>query len=101
MNSKDLMYKLEKVERSINIYFKSTEQLLREININIPLEQLVTIVTPKKDDSHLYLGYLLDEKLLEDFNKELGNIIEIDTNLYYYVLECHGNYNWQNKNYES
>lgn len=94
MESKDLLDKLEKVERSINIYDSKTEDLIREIDIDIPLERLKNVVAPKEGDPLLYRGYILDAKQLEEINNDLGGIIKPDFNLYYYVLECHGIYNW-------
>ena len=95
MDSGNLLDKLEKVERTINIYGKETKDLVEEINVDIPLEKLKNIVTPKNGDPLLYRGYVLDVKQLEDLNIDLGNIIQPDFSLYYYVLECHGIYNWE------
>ena len=94
MESKDLMDKLQKVERSLNIYTKKAEDLVKEIDIDLPVETLKTIVVPKDGDPLLYLGYELDQKQLEAFNKILGSKIIPDLDSYYYVLECHGVYNW-------
>jgi hypothetical protein len=95
MEPKDLLDKLEKVERAINIYNSKTEDLVKEIPINIPIERLKGVVAPKEGDPLLYRGYILDANQLEQLNYDLGNVIKPDFNRYYYVLECHGIYNWQ------
>ncbi len=94
MESKDLLSKLEKTERTINIYDCKTEDLVREIDIDISLERLKSVVIPKEGDPQLYRGYVLDAKQLDVLNGELGGVIKPNFNLYYYVLECHGIYNW-------
>ena len=95
METKNLLDKLERIERTINIYSKNGDDLLEEINIdNISIDKLKSIVTPREGDPLLYLGYELNGKQLESFNRELGNILNIDFTLHYYILECHGIYNW-------
>jgi hypothetical protein len=95
MEEKSLLDKLERVERAINIYRNEEDpELIEEINIDIPLEKLKSVVTPKDNDPLLYMGYILDAKQLAELNKELGGIINPDFSLYYYVLECNGIYNW-------
>jgi len=94
MESNDLMDKLEKVERTVNIYSKETKDEVEEVSIDIPLEKLKSIVTPKDGDPLLYRGYVLDVEQLREINDELAGRIKPDFKLYYYVLECHGIYNW-------
>ncbi len=94
MESNDLLNKLERVERAISVYRNNDEKLIEEIDIDIPVEKLRTMVIPRDGDELLYMGYVLDEDQLKLFNAELGNIIKPDFSLYYYVLECHGIYNW-------
>lgn len=94
MEPKDLLDKLESIERTINIYTNGTEELVKEIDINIPVERLKNVVIPEDGDSLLYRDYLLDRKQLDELNNDLGGIIKADFDLYYYVLECHGIYNW-------
>ena len=95
MASTDLLDKLERVERSLNIYSNENKDLIEEINIDfLPLEKLKSIVTPRDGDSLLYLGYILDEEKLKSINDALGGKIKPDFKLYYYVLECTGIYNW-------
>ena len=95
MTTTNLLDKLERVERTINIYSNESKDLVKEISIdNIPIDKLKNIVIPKDGDPLLYLGYVLNEAQLKKLNNELGNIIEPNFSLYYYVLECHGIYNW-------
>jgi hypothetical protein len=94
MESKDLLDKLESVERTINIYANDTEKLVEEIDIDIPVERLKNVVIPEDGDILLYRDYLLNPKQLDELNSDLGGIIKPDFDLYYYVLECHGIYNW-------
>jgi hypothetical protein len=91
---KDLLDKLERVERTINIYTNDSEKLVKEIDINIPVERLKSVLIPEDGDNQLYRDYLLDRKQLDELNNDLGGIIKPDFDLYYYVLECHGIYNW-------
>ncbi len=88
------MDKLERVERSVNIYDKTTRDEVEEISIAIPLEKLKSIVTPRDGDILLYQGYELDSQQLKAINDELIGKIREDFISYYYVLECHGIYNW-------
>jgi len=94
MESGNLLDKLERVERTINVYDKKTEDLIEEMSIDLPLERLKAIVTPNEGDPLLYMGYVLDAAQLEEINNELSRSIKPDYNAYYYVLECHGIYNW-------
>ena len=91
---KDLLDKLKRVERTINIYTNDSEKLVKEIDINIPVERLKSVLIPEDGDNQLYRDYLLDRKQLDELNNDLGGIIKPDFDLYYYVLECHGIYNW-------
>jgi hypothetical protein len=91
---KDLLDKLKRVERTINIYTNDSEKLVKEIDINIPVKRLKNVVIPEEGDNQLYRDYLLDRKQLDELNNDLGGIIKPDFDLYYYVLECHGIYNW-------
>jgi hypothetical protein len=77
MQPKDLSDKLVRVERAINIYRSESEELVEEINIDIPLEQLKRIVPPKENDSLLYLGYILNEEQLRQLNNELDNTTQL------------------------
>lgn len=83
--------KLIRIERTLNIYTKANE-LIQEISIDIPFDTIIDIVSPKDDDPLLYDGYILDEEQLSQFNKVLKQKIEIDSNRYFYVLECTGIY---------
>jgi hypothetical protein len=94
MESIDLLDKLERVERTLDIYKNVTEERIREIEINIPVERLRDIVTPVDGDLLLYRAYLLNVDQVNKLNNELGQIIEPNFNLYYYVLDSHGIYNW-------
>ena len=95
MESDNLLNKLERVERSINIYGNVDKKLIEEISIDIPIEVLRDIIkSSDRRDSMLYLGYVLDRQRLEEINNKLGEVIQPDFNKYYYVLECTGIYNW-------
>lgn len=88
--------KLVRVERSVNVYYKSSKEPSGEINIDIiPFDKLINFVTPKEDDPLLYDGYQLDEKQLNEINKFIDNKIVVDFKKYYYYLECSGIYDWQ------
>jgi hypothetical protein len=85
--------KLLKVERSVNSYNLSDEQIVFENNIDaIPLKKLRMIVKSKEDDPFLYDGYVLTEEQLFSINNLLVDKIKFDFHFYYYVLECTGVY---------
>ena len=82
-----------KIERTIAFYNMSDKLIIDEVNIDvIPLEKLLTIVTPKNDDPLLYDGYILSETQLNELNRLLPVKIIPDFKDYYYVLECAGLY---------
>ena len=86
--------KIVEIERSINIYRNSDNELVEEIIIHIPLEKLKEIVTAKEDDPSLYEAYLLNEPQLEKFNLLLEKKITPDFKQFFYVLEAAGIYDW-------
>ena len=95
MGSKNLSDKLERVERTINIYRISDDELISEINIDeIKFDLLTKIVPPPIEDPLLYDGYPLKEEQLVVFNSYMGNKIDLRIDLYYYILVCGGIYNW-------
>jgi hypothetical protein len=94
MATEDLRDKLEKVERTISIFKRKHEELVEEITIDLPVEELRNIITPKEGDTMLYLPYVLDNEQLKSINNHLGGKINIDLEVYYYVLESNGIYNW-------
>lgn len=86
--------KIIQIERSINIYRKSDDEVVEEIVISIPLEKLKEIVTPKEEDPDLYEAYILEEIQLEQINGLLEKKIPPDYSQFYYVLEATGIYDW-------
>ena len=92
---KDTKDRLMRVERTINIYFKGSNELLSEINIDsIPFYELITIVVPQKDDPLLYDGYILNEQQLSKLFKHLNIKTIHNCILYDYILVCGGIYDW-------
>jgi hypothetical protein len=94
MEPNNLLNKLKGVERFVNTYSIGKEDLVKEIPINISVEILKSVVTPKEGDDLLYMGYILDEKQLHQLSVILGLTIVPRFKLYYYVLECVGTYDW-------
>ena len=86
--------KIIQIERSVNIYRKEDDEALEEIIIEIPLETLKEIITPKEDDPQMYEGYLLNEEQLAKINALIETKIVPDFNENYYVLEATGIYDW-------
>ncbi len=86
--------KLQGVERSLDIYRNSDEHLVKKFDIEIPIEILREIINPKQGDFMLYLDYILDKLQLEKLSKALVINIQPDFDLYYYVLNCTGLYDW-------
>jgi hypothetical protein len=94
MKSTNLEDKLLRVERTVAIY-KQNNDLVEEINIDsVPLDTLVNIIPPKEGDPLLYDGYVLTPNQLEKLNIFINYKIRADFDLYFYVLECTGIYNW-------
>jgi hypothetical protein len=90
--------KLLKTERSINSYHIQSKNVAEEYNIDeIPIEILFQIVEPNADDPLLYEGQVLSREQFEKINDILAEKIIPDFNLYYYVLECSGIYDWDMK----
>ena len=91
----DLLDKLERVERTVNIYKKKTNELIREINVDsIPLDKLKTFVVAIEDDYLLYLPYELNKKQLNSLLVEINVKLKTDFRTEIYVLEATGIYNW-------
>lgn len=86
--------KIVKIERSINIYRNSDNEMAEEIIIEIPLEKLREIVPPKEDDPDLYEAYILTELQLEQLNNLLEKKILPDYIQFFYALEAAGIYDW-------
>jgi hypothetical protein len=90
--------KLLKTERSVAFYNIYGEQIVGEYNIDeIPDEKLFTIVIPPVDDPLLIDGYPLNRVQFKKINDILKEKIIPDFNLYYYVLESTGIYDWDMK----
>ncbi|KAA2238599.1 hypothetical protein F0L74_20460 [Chitinophaga agrisoli] len=95
MGSKNLLDKLERVERTINIYRLSDDELIDEVNIDsISFESLTKIVPPPAEDPLLYDGYRLNAEQLKELNSQVDNKIDLRFDLFYYILVCGGVYNW-------
>jgi hypothetical protein len=89
----DISSKLLRVERTINIY-DTDDELIEEIEIDIPLEILQNIIVANDDDPLLYDGYELNEVQLQKLNDNLQNKLLFDLKQYSYVLVAGGIYNW-------
>ena len=89
--------KLIKVEREINVYENDSNELVEEMNIDyLSFDILKGIILPKEDDPLLYVGYVLDTDQLIKINEYLKQKIVPNFNLFFYVLECRGIYDWEN-----
>ena len=84
--------KITGVERSIQVFIKKNHELLSEINIDISLEELSKIVTPKEDDPFLYEFYKLDKQQLDQILSWIKDFPKPDFKKYYYVVACFGIY---------
>ncbi|HSZ33192.1 MAG TPA: hypothetical protein VK772_07765 [Puia sp.] len=89
---------LLKTERSVAFYTIHDEQIVGKYDIDeIPDEKLFTIVIPPVDDPLLCDGYPLNRVQFKKINDILKEKIIPDFNLYYYVLESTGIYDWDMK----
>jgi hypothetical protein len=84
--------KLLSVERSVAIFDKKTEKLLKEYPVELELSILKEIVKQGKNDELLYSPYKLNKHQVEKLFKKIGINMLIETKSYYYSLECYGNY---------
>lgn len=84
--------KLSNVERSIQVFSKKNHELLNEVNIDISLEELSKIVTPKKDDPFLDEFYKLDKQQLDQILSSVEDFPKPDFKKHYYVVACFGIY---------
>ncbi|WPQ61686.1 hypothetical protein SIO70_25320 [Chitinophaga sancti] len=64
-SSRNLSDKLERVDRTINIYNKASQDLCEEIDIVVTVEELIKIFTVQEGDPFFYDGYVLSESQLE------------------------------------
>jgi len=87
--------KLIRIERSIVIY-SSRNEIIKEIPINIHLEELLKIVEPYLEDPMLYEGYELSLAQLDKVNGLVEKKIKVEMDNYC-VLECTGIYGWDAK----
>ena len=96
------MAQLIRTERTIAKYYLGDQHIVSDENIDsIPLETLLTIVQPRGDDPELIEGYVLNEIQLARINLLLDKKLIFDFDLYYYVLECTGIYDYhQDKRYQ-
>jgi hypothetical protein len=89
----NLKDKLIKIERTINIYNKKNE-LIREVDIEVPIDKLKEIIQPNQEDPGLYDGYKLDIEQLELLNIYLKEKIIPSFKNYSYFLITGGIYDW-------
>lgn len=55
MKENDLLTKLERVERTLSVFERNSNNLLQELEVNVPLDKLKLIVIPRDNDDELYL----------------------------------------------
>jgi hypothetical protein len=89
----NLREKLIRIERSIYIY-DHTDKLVNELNINIPIDKLLLIVSPNADDPELFDGYKLNIQQLHQLNDFIVGLIDINCNEFSYFLVTGGIYDW-------
>ena len=89
--------KLLKTDRTINKY-DNQNLLVEEIMLDITLEELLQIVTPNNDDPDIYDGYVLNNEQIYKLNKFTKIQIIPNCELFFYVLEATGIYDWGKRN---
>ena len=95
MKNKNLNKRLLNVERSIAIYKRNvSDSPSEEIKINIDIDVLKTIVSVKDDDPLIYDGYVLNKEQLTKINQYVNNKIVPNFEVYTYILEATGIYDW-------
>jgi len=96
MSSINLLDKLERVERTVNVYkIDGDDELIEEISVDcISLDVLRSIIHPPNEDPLLYDGYSLNDTQLLALNTHLVSKIIIDMDKFQYILVCGGIYNW-------
>ncbi|UAY55986.1 DUF7683 domain-containing protein [Arachidicoccus terrestris] len=85
--------KLIAVNRVLEVYRRSDDELVSEIPLNLSLAQLKEIVTLEPaDDYELYWPYKLTFEQVEKLITLAEISLNLDFKLCSYVLECHGIY---------
>lgn len=82
---------LTRVERMINVCGADSKELLQEIQFEIPIEALRSIVPPREGDSMLSLVYKLNIRQVFSLNNYLSRKISPDFGAFAYYLVCEGN----------
>jgi hypothetical protein len=83
---------LKSVERSIQVFNKENNELTKEFDIDIPLEDLSKIIKPKKDDPYLHKFYILDKAQTEKLLPYVKALDHVNLEINYCVLACFGIY---------
>jgi hypothetical protein len=78
------------VKRVINIFNKTTEELIREVHIDfISLENLKEIFKAKPDDPFLYDSYPIEQDEKRRLTKYLSGNLLFDFSKFIYQLDCY------------
>lgn len=87
--------KLIGVNRVLGVYRRSDDEFISEIPLSLSLTQLKEIVTPSPPDDHkLYWPYKLTFDQVVKIIALAEISINFDNELFFYVLECEGIYDW-------
>jgi hypothetical protein len=89
--------KLLKVERSLQIFDKKSEELIAEYPVNVELEPLRNIVKPIKNDDPLYRPYALSKVQVKKLLANMSLHLMIEMKTYHYFLDCSGIYDFESK----
>ena len=88
------MLTLLSIKRNIQIYYRQSVSLKEQYDINLSLEDIKQIVSSKEGDDLLYLPYELELQQIMRILALTSIPIEVNMEIYFYVLECEGIYDW-------
>ena len=88
------MLTLLSIKRNIQIYYRQSIGLKEQYDINLSLEDIKQIVSSKEGDDLLYLPYELELQQIMRILALTSIPIEVNMEIYFYVLECEGIYDW-------
>jgi hypothetical protein len=88
----NLLDRLIRVEWSIQIQTRIRGKLIKDVLLDVKLEDLLKIIIPNEDDPLLYDGYDLDKEKIKYLNNFTKDNVKIDFRRYCYFLVCGGIY---------
>lgn len=84
--------KLISVERSIQVFYRKSDELVIEYPLQIELDILKQIIKGMKNDKQLYLSYHLSKSQTIKILSMINLDVKVEMKTYRYFLDCTGIY---------